>query len=122
VTWPTRARVLPRARADLEEIVDGRIAAEPEGRPDERFLAGVRRALLLLLEHPRSGARAGIRRSGLTRVRFWPVPGFQNHLISYRPNGTGIEIIRVLYGARDWVGLLTRSRRRRGGRGAGDRR
>jgi toxin ParE1/3/4 len=32
--------------------------------------------------------------------------GFRNHLIFYRPIDDGIEIVRVLHGARDWQNLL----------------
>lgn len=42
----------------------------------------------------------------LAEVRVWRVEGFANHLIYYRPAGDGIEIIRVLHGARDLDSIL----------------
>jgi len=36
----------------------------------------------------------------LVGVRMWPVAGFPNHLIFYRPFGSGIEVIRVLHAKR----------------------
>jgi toxin ParE1/3/4 len=37
----------------------------------------------------------------LASLRVWPIVGFPNHLIFYRPIDGGIEVIRVLHGARD---------------------
>jgi toxin ParE1/3/4 len=34
-------------------------------------------------------------------MRVWPVKGFENHLIFFRPIDGGIEVIRVLHAARD---------------------
>ena len=43
----------------------------------------------------------GFRRRELADVRFWPIKGFRNYLVFYRPlpNGQGVEVIRVLHGA-----------------------
>lgn len=40
------------------------------------------------------------------RMRRWPVTGFENYLVYYRPLRDGIEIIRILHGARDIARLL----------------
>jgi plasmid stabilization system protein ParE len=48
-------------------------------------------------------------RSELTGVRSFPVHGFESHLVFYRSmdrGGAGIEILRVLHGARDLGSLL----------------
>jgi hypothetical protein len=37
----------------------------------------------------------------------WPIPKFENWLIFYRPIENGIEIIRLLPGARDIQSLFT---------------
>lgn len=34
-------------------------------------------------------------------IRSWSITGFPNHLIFYRPVEGGIEVLRVLHGARD---------------------
>lgn len=44
------------------------------------------------------GRQAGLRR--------WPIPGFRNYLIFYRPMENGVEIVRVLHGARDIAAAL----------------
>jgi hypothetical protein len=43
-------------------------------------------------------------------VRFWPIGGFRKYLIFYRSVGDeGIEIIRVLHGARDVANVIARA-------------
>ena len=37
----------------------------------------------------------------LAGVRFFPVSRFRNYLVFYRPVADGIEVIRVVHGARD---------------------
>lgn len=44
--------------------------------------------------------------AALKRVRRWPVKGFDNWLIFYRPKRDGVEILRVIHGARDIENLL----------------
>ncbi len=36
----------------------------------------------------------------------WPIRGFENYLVFYRPIEEGIEVTRVLHGARDIRGIL----------------
>jgi toxin ParE1/3/4 len=43
---------------------------------------------------------------GLAGMRFFPVTKFRNHLLFYRPIESGIELVRVLHGARDLDALL----------------
>jgi toxin ParE1/3/4 len=40
-------------------------------------------------------------------MRMWPIHGFDNHLIFYRPIEGGIEVIRVLQAARDFESIWT---------------
>jgi toxin ParE1/3/4 len=42
----------------------------------------------------------------LADLRRWPVSGFPNHLIFYQPTEGGIEVVRVLHGARDLATML----------------
>jgi toxin ParE1/3/4 len=43
-------------------------------------------------------------------LRIWRIDGFPNHLIFYRPIEGGIEIVRVLHGARDIDAVLESER------------
>lgn len=42
----------------------------------------------------------------LRKLRRWPVKDFDNWLIFYQPTRDGIEIVRVLHGARDITSIL----------------
>jgi toxin ParE1/3/4 len=39
-------------------------------------------------------------------LRVWPIDGFRNHLIFFHPTNDGVEIVRVLHGARDLEALF----------------
>ena len=50
---------------------------------------------------PQIGARRELRNPRLEGLRMWPIRGFENYLVFYRPIEEGIEVTRVLHGARD---------------------
>ena len=52
----------------------------------------------------------GFTSPGHSDVRFWPLSGFRNYLMLYRPISGGVEVIRIIHGARD----LPRQMRRPG--------
>jgi toxin ParE1/3/4 len=54
----------------------------------------------MLAEQPELGAA---RDDLLPGLRVWPVV---NHLIFYRLSTDGIEVVRVVHGARDYIKLL----------------
>jgi toxin ParE1/3/4 len=67
----------------------------------ERYFIAVDETCFHLVKHPYSGMLydSGIARlAGLRRV---PVKGFENYLVFYLPRRQGIDVIRVLHGARD---------------------
>ena len=39
-------------------------------------------------------------------LRFWPIKRYRNYLVMYRPLDDGVEIIRVLHGARDLAAAM----------------
>ena len=45
-------------------------------------------------------------RPDLADIRSWPVGGFEDYLIFYRPVPTGIDVLRVVHGARDIAALF----------------
>lgn len=73
---------------------DGSVAAH-------RFLDAAEAAFQQLAQLPRMGSPREFQNSRLVGIRQWPVPGFENYLIFYRPIEGGIEVLRVLHGARD---------------------
>lgn len=45
--------------------------------------------------------RSELANESLSDVRSFPIHGFKNWLVFYRPTPDGIDVIRVLHGARD---------------------
>lgn len=74
---------------------------------DEKFLLALRETSDLLAEKPSVGSPVRFESPALPDLRFFPIHGFSNHLIFYRPAADGIEVIRVLHGARDLLALFS---------------
>jgi toxin ParE1/3/4 len=66
-----------------------------------RLLKAAEEAFGKLAEMAGVGPVWGFRRRDLADVRFWPIKGFRNYLVFYRPlpNEQGVEVLRVLHGA-----------------------
>jgi toxin ParE1/3/4 len=73
----------------------------------ERFIDAVEATLAQLKGAPGIGRAMELPHSQLAGIRFWSVRGFPNHLIVYRPVDDGIEMLRLVHGARDLPSLLT---------------
>ncbi len=89
---------LPRAKSDLVEIWDY-IADDNEARADA-FVDMIDQKLHALASNPGMGRARDELAEGL---RSFPVG---RYVIFYRPISNGIEIVRVLHGARDIDHLL----------------
>jgi hypothetical protein len=50
---------------------------------------------------PGKGSIKPLRLKPLGEVRSWRVPGFPNHLIYYRVEPGGIEVLAILFGGRN---------------------
>lgn len=66
-----------------------------------RFLEAAEETFRQLLRSPQLGAKGEFRSRYLKGIRRWRVNGFENFLLFYRPVDDGIEVIRILHGARD---------------------
>lgn len=101
--------IIPRIVVrDIEEQADHIGRSRPEtGR---RFFQATRDDFERLARMPGLGSPFESDNPRLKGLRCWRVPRFKNHLIFYRPLETGIEVIRVLHGARDVQGLLEREK------------
>jgi toxin ParE1/3/4 len=66
-----------------------------------RFLEATQACFERLLAMPDLGAIRVFRDPELEGLRMFPVSGFEAHLVFYRPTSRGIEVIRVLHGARN---------------------
>lgn len=97
--------VTERAISALDGIAD--YLAEHAGAPlGERFLTSAFETFDVIERRPRIGTPHRARRARLKGLRRWPVDGFPNHLIFYRPIRGGIEIVDVIHAARDLLRAL----------------
>ncbi len=71
-----------------------------------RFLIAAERTIQELALAPGMGKQRDYSASHLLDLRSWRIRGFENWLVFYRPISDGVEIIRVLHGARDLDDLL----------------
>lgn len=71
-----------------------------------RFLRETKATFQRLAEFPGMGARYEPDDPLFEGIRVFPVSRFKKYLVFYRPIAGGIEVLRVLHGARDIQGLL----------------
>ena len=90
---------------DLEEAAE---YLRKQTSPDRaiRFLDEADATFERLASMPGLGARFDPDSPALGELRFFPVSRFRNHIVFYRPVEGGIEVLRVLHGARDIQGVL----------------
>jgi toxin ParE1/3/4 len=67
----------------------------------DRFLDSCMSDFERLSVMPGMGAKREFRNPNAAGIRSWPLSGFPNYLIFYRPIEDGVEILRLLHGARD---------------------
>jgi toxin ParE1/3/4 len=94
-----RAYYTSEARRDIDDIAEY-IATDNLDVAIELCLA-VEDAVEKLAEMPGMGRLREFQNPALSPIRSWPVRGFRNYLIFYRPLPDGIEVLRVVHGARD---------------------
>jgi toxin ParE1/3/4 len=101
------ARVIKRvaAKRDLMDhfVFFGENASVDVAR---RFLHAANVSFQVLAKMPELGAQRNFRNPRFSSVRAWPVKGFERYLIFYRPLTDGVEILRVIHGARDIESLF----------------
>lgn len=95
-------RIGSAARRDLRALT---VWLRREADPDtaERFARGAAASFRKLAETPGLGSPAVSGWPDLESTLKWRVTGFPKLLIFYRPIENGVEIVRVLHGARDWA-------------------
>lgn len=97
--------VSPEAIEDLDQIHSHVSADNPEAA--HRVLEAALATFDSLARMPGMGRARAFKRSGLSGLRSFRVQGFQNYLIFYRATSEGVEIVRVLHGARDLDALFS---------------
>lgn len=96
--------IKPAARTDI--IGHYRYIAQNSPHNAERFIDSFRATLRTLADMPGIGRQWESVDRKLKNVRVWHVNGFANWLVFYRPTRGGIEVVRVLHGARDLPSIL----------------
>lgn len=95
-----------RARQDLIDIFQ-RYAREAGVAVARRFRAEAEAAFTRLAAMPGMGTRFEAENPAFGELRFFPLPSrFKSYLVFYRPTPDGIEVARVLHGARDIPSIL----------------
>jgi toxin ParE1/3/4 len=95
----------PLAERDLDDQADY-LEAQAGMETARRFYLAAREIFAKLLEMPEMGTPRIFDNPELSGLRSWPVRGFEKHLIFYRTSEGGIEVLRVLHGARDLESIL----------------
>lgn len=93
------------ARQDLVDIFR-RYAREAGIGTARRFLAQAEKTFRRLAGMPGIGAHLDLENPALADLRFFPISHYKKYLVFYRPITDGIEIARVLHGARDIQRIL----------------
>ncbi|HJT34146.1 MAG TPA: type II toxin-antitoxin system RelE/ParE family toxin [Pirellulales bacterium] len=97
-------QITPTANGDID--AQAAYLARDRESIAARFYLAVKEAGERIARSPELGAGVPSRGKKVSDLRMCRVPDFRNHLIFYRPIDGGIEIVRVLHGARDWQSLL----------------
>jgi toxin ParE1/3/4 len=98
-------KIRGRAQRDIVETAD---YLEMRGDVEAalRFLEAAQITFWELAAMPRAGAECDFRQTPTRRLRRWQVKGFEEWLIFYLPKRHGVEIVRVVRGARDLERVL----------------
>ena len=100
-------RKILKRRLAAQDIVElAAYIAQDSIQAAERFLEATENAFHFLAESPGAGARRTFKDPDLSDIRMWPIRGFDKHLVFYREDPSGIEVIRVLHAARDIPALF----------------
>jgi len=94
-----REHVTARAWQDVVEIYT-RIARDNPGVA-ERFVAAFESQTKFLARNPGAGGMIEPEPARYPRARSWPLTGYRNYLLIFRPVDAGVEVVRVMHGARD---------------------
>lgn len=94
-------RVVKRETAKRDLIDHADFIADESPEAAMRFLAAAEQSFKQLAEMPALGTPYNAIAPVLKDIRRFRVKGFDNYLIFYFPLKDGIEVVRVLHGARD---------------------
>jgi toxin ParE1/3/4 len=94
----------PQAREDIKQIAT--YINEDSPQSSMALRQTLENIYELLLELPEIGTARNFHNPEMKGLRMWPVRGFDKYLIFYRSTPEGLEIVRVVHGARDLPSLF----------------
>lgn len=94
----------PQVIRDLIELAT--YIAQDNLDASESFLAAAEETFKQLAKMPQMGKLSQFSNPILADVRQQAVKGFKRCLVFYRPSDSGVEILRVIHGARDIEAIL----------------
>src|SRR5437870_11673044 len=97
-------QVLPQAEFDLLEIAE--YIAQHNEQAGLRFLREARKTFQDLAEMPGLGSLVEFSAPAYSNLRTRPVDSFKKYIIFYRSTAEGMEIVRVIHGARDYQAMF----------------
>ena len=95
---------MTQAKTDLIEIAD--YIATDNSEAAQAFLDAAEATFAFIASLPSVGRTFRFQSPVLQDMRVWRVEGFERYLIVYRAVQSQVEIVRVLHGSRDIVGLF----------------
>ena len=98
---PVKRRVFIRAAAKRDLLRHAFYIADNSPQAAARFLDAARDTFEQLLRFPTLGSSHDPMVSRLEGIRRFRVKGFEDYLVFYRPTQTGIDVVRLIHGARD---------------------
>ena len=87
------------ALRDIDAITDYLEKIDPDLA--DRFEASVQEVAALALKYPGLGRTLEALPPSLREARFLIPRGFRNYVVYYLPVATGIDVLRIVHGARD---------------------
>jgi toxin ParE1/3/4 len=91
-----------RTDRSVTDIIDHALfIARRQPQAARPFVAAAEDAINKLAAMPGLGALRESPDPELAGLRQWPIKGFRNFLVIYRPLRDGIVVVRVLHGSRD---------------------
>jgi toxin ParE1/3/4 len=102
--WQSAPARKPDVRRDLVELADH--ISRDNLDAALRFLDAAERTFNFLAANNQCGQLCDFQQLEIAGLRVWPIEGFRNYLVFYRPTDEGVDIWRVLHGARDIESLF----------------
>ncbi|MGK7955900.1 MAG: type II toxin-antitoxin system RelE/ParE family toxin [Crocosphaera sp.] len=94
----------PQVIRDLIEVAT--YIAQENLEASDRFLRAAEETFKQLVQMPGIGKKCQFTNPQLVNLQQQAIKGFKKYLVFYRPTPLGIEIVRVIHGARDLAAIF----------------